>query len=83
MRSLSSGFVDAMILSPLRTDDELVEEIREAPVPVVVIGRTLADRGIDSVSTDSAGGSARRCGTCSASAAAGSRSSTGPSTRPR
>nr|WP_255541857.1 LacI family DNA-binding transcriptional regulator [Cellulosimicrobium sp. JZ28] len=56
VRSLSSGFVDAMILSPLRTDDELVEEIREAPVPVVVIGRTLADRGIDSVSTDSAGG---------------------------
>ncbi|MFD4992499.1 LacI family DNA-binding transcriptional regulator [Cellulosimicrobium cellulans] len=56
VRSLSSGFVDAMILSPLRTDDELVEEIRQAPVPVVVIGRTLADRGIDSVSTDSAGG---------------------------
>ncbi|KLN36671.1 LacI family DNA-binding transcriptional regulator [Cellulosimicrobium cellulans] len=56
VRSLSRGFVDAMILSPLRTDDELVEEIRQAPVPVVVIGRTLADRGIDSVSTDSAGG---------------------------
>lgn len=56
VRSLSSGFVDAMILSPLRTDDALVEEIRQASVPVVVIGRTLADRGIDSVSTDSAGG---------------------------
>ena len=45
VRSLSSGFVDAMILSPLRTDDELVEEIREAPVPVVLLGRTLAARG--------------------------------------
>lgn len=56
VRSLSSGFVDAMVLSPLRTDDALVEEIRQAPVPVVVIGRTLADHGIDSVSTDSAGG---------------------------
>lgn len=56
LRSLSSGFVDAMVLSPLRTDDALVREIQQAPVPVVVIGRTLADRGIDSVSTDSAGG---------------------------
>ncbi len=56
VRSLNSGFVDGMIVSPLRTDDRLIREIQQAPVPVVVIGRTLQDRGISSVSTDSAGG---------------------------
>lgn len=56
VRSLNSGFVDGMIVSPLRTDDRLIEEIQQAPVPVVVIGRALDDRGISSVSTDSAGG---------------------------
>ncbi len=56
VRSLNSGFVDGMIVSPLRTDDRLIAEIRQAPVPVVVIGRALDDRGISSVSTDSAGG---------------------------
>ncbi|WP_067243620.1 LacI family DNA-binding transcriptional regulator [Microbacterium resistens] len=54
IRSLSTGIVDAMIIAPLRTDDALVQEIRDAPVPIVVIGRSLADAGIDSVSTDSA-----------------------------
>ena len=43
-------------MSPLRTDDALVAAIREAPVPVVVIGRSLEQQGIDSVSTDSAAG---------------------------
>lgn len=56
VRSLSSGFVDGMIVSPLRTDRELVRVIKRAPVPVVVIGRPLGSHGIDSVSTDSAGG---------------------------
>jgi len=56
VRSLNSGFVDGMIVSPLRTDDRLIAEIQQAPVPVVVIGRPLDDRGISSVSTDSAGG---------------------------
>ncbi|MEU4361667.1 LacI family DNA-binding transcriptional regulator [Promicromonospora sp. NPDC023987] len=54
VRSLGSGFVDGLIVSPLRTDDALVEAIRQAPVPVVVIGRSLEN--IDSVSTDSAAG---------------------------
>ncbi|AXB42311.1 LacI family DNA-binding transcriptional regulator [Amycolatopsis albispora] len=54
--SLGSGVVDGLIVSPLRTDDRLVREILQAPVPVVVIGRAMADRGISSVSTDSAGG---------------------------
>ncbi|WP_433701220.1 LacI family DNA-binding transcriptional regulator [Nocardiopsis sp. CA-288880] len=56
VRSLGSGFVDGMVLSPLRTDDGLVRAIKRAPVPVVVIGRSLGDQGIDSVSTDSADG---------------------------
>jgi len=58
VRSLGSGFVDALVISPLRADDALVAEIRQAPVPVVVIGRAL-DGDSDSVSTDSAGGIAQ------------------------
>ena len=56
VRSLGSGFVDALVVSPLRADDTLVAEIRRAPVPVVVIGRALDADTVDSVSTDSAGG---------------------------
>jgi LacI family transcriptional regulator len=56
VRSLNSGFVDGMIVSPLRTDDRLIREITRTPVPVVVIGRALDAHGISSVSTDSAGG---------------------------
>lgn len=59
VRSLSGGFVDGMILSPLRTDDALIEAIREQQVPVVVVGRPLGDHGIDSVSTDSTDGIGR------------------------
>jgi LacI family transcriptional regulator len=56
VRSLASGMVDGIVLSPLRTSDELVREIRESAVPVVVIGRSLDAHGIASVSTDSAAG---------------------------
>jgi LacI family transcriptional regulator len=56
VRSLNSGFVDGMIIIPLRTDDRLIAEIQQAPVPVVVIGRSLTDHGVSSVSTDSAAG---------------------------
>jgi LacI family transcriptional regulator len=56
VRSLNSGFVDGMILIPLRTDDRLIAEIQQAPVPVVVIGRALSEHGVSSVSTDSAAG---------------------------
>ena len=56
VRSLSGGFVDGMILVPLRTDDALIEAVREQEVPVVVVGRPLGDHGIDSVSTDSVDG---------------------------
>ncbi|PXY27921.1 LacI family DNA-binding transcriptional regulator [Prauserella muralis] len=56
VRSLNSGFVDGMVVIPLRTDDELIAEIQRAPVPVVVIGRALSEHGVSSVSTDSAAG---------------------------
>lgn len=59
VRSLSGGFVDGMILVPLRTDDALIRALREQEVPVVVVGRPLGEHGIDSVSTDSADGIAR------------------------
>lgn len=59
VRSLSGGFVDGMILVPLRTDDALIQALREQEVPVVVVGRPLGEHGLDSVSTDSTDGIAR------------------------
>ncbi|MFD3688285.1 LacI family DNA-binding transcriptional regulator [Nocardiopsis sp. NPDC058631] len=56
VRSLGSGFVDGMVVSPPHTDEELVRAVRRAPVPVVAIGRSLGAHGVDSVSTDSAAG---------------------------
>ncbi|WNB85870.1 LacI family DNA-binding transcriptional regulator [Cellulomonas sp. ATA003] len=56
LRSLSKGYADGMILSPLRVTDRLVEEVRAAPVPVVVIGRLPEGSGVDTVMTDSARG---------------------------
>ncbi|RPF29066.1 LacI family DNA-binding transcriptional regulator [Georgenia muralis] len=56
VHGLSSGLVDGLVVSPLRVTDALVTALREAPVPVVVIGRSLEDSGLNSVSTDSAGG---------------------------
>lgn len=56
VRSLGSGFVDGMIITPLRTDDRLIAEIQRSPVPVVVIGRAMSGHGLSSVSTDSAAG---------------------------
>ncbi|GAA4288353.1 LacI family DNA-binding transcriptional regulator [Georgenia daeguensis] len=56
VRGLAAGHVDGLVVSPLRITDDLVSELRECTVPVVVIGRSLEDAGISSVSTDSAGG---------------------------
>lgn len=56
VRSLSAGLVDGIVISPLRIDDGLRATLREASVPVVVIGRLLAEDGLDSVTTDSAAG---------------------------
>jgi LacI family transcriptional regulator len=62
VRSLSSGVVDGLVVSPLRWDDTLVELMERAPVPVVVIGRVREDADLDSVWTDSAAGIALAVG---------------------
>jgi len=56
VRSLSRGFVDGMVLSPLRMTDELEAAIAAAPVPVVVLGRMPDAAGADTVMADSARG---------------------------
>lgn len=53
IRSLSKGYADGLILSPLRVTDALVAEIRSSHVPVVVIGRLPEGSGVDTVMTDS------------------------------
>lgn len=52
-------FVDGVVISPLRVDDALVAQLRDAAVPVVVIGRSLEVQQMNSVSTDSAAGIAQ------------------------
>ena len=56
VRSLGRGFVDGMIISPLRVTDELVAAIEAAPVPVVVLGRLPDGATVDTVRADSARG---------------------------
>ena len=56
VRSLGRGFVDGIIISPLRVTDELVAAIEAAPVPVVVLGRLPAGSKVDTVMADSAQG---------------------------
>lgn len=56
VQSLRRGFVDGMIISPLRVTDELVAAIADAPVPVVVLGRMPEHAGTDTVMADSARG---------------------------
>lgn len=56
VRSLGASMVDGIIISPLRVGQDLIDAIAQSTVPVVVIGRALGDHGIESVSTDSAGG---------------------------
>ncbi|WRS30502.1 LacI family DNA-binding transcriptional regulator [Actinomycetaceae bacterium MB13-C1-2] len=54
LADIDSGFVDGVIISPLRLSNRVVEAIRSVRIPLVVLGRPLFDEGIDSVSTDSA-----------------------------
>lgn len=54
--SLSRGYADGLVISPLRRSDELVQALVGAPVPVVVIGDPGPKAAIDSVRTDSGRG---------------------------
>lgn len=53
VRDLGRGYVDGMILSPLRVTSELLEALDAAPVPVVVLGRLQEDALVDTVRADS------------------------------
>ncbi|SDT26616.1 LacI family DNA-binding transcriptional regulator [Microlunatus soli] len=54
--SLSRGFADGLVISPLRTSPALVTALLEAPVPVVVVGNPGDKVPIDTVRTDSGRG---------------------------
>ncbi len=54
VRSLTGGFGDGLIISPLRVNAELRRALQESSIPVVVIGRLDADAAIDRVGVDSA-----------------------------
>lgn len=53
VRDLGRGYVDGMILSPLRVTDELLAALTATPVPVVVLGRLPDNAGLDTVRADS------------------------------
>ncbi|SEE21743.1 LacI family DNA-binding transcriptional regulator [Ruania alba] len=56
VRDLNRGYVDGLILSPLRVTDALVAALEESTVPAVVIGRLPDGAGVDTVMADSEGG---------------------------
>ncbi len=51
--SLSRGYADGLIISPLRHSPELVDALLHAPVPVVVVGDVGEGTPLDTVRTDS------------------------------
>lgn len=53
VHSLSRGYADALIISPLRRSTELVAALVALPVPVVVVGQMGAEVPLDTVRTDS------------------------------
>ena len=53
VRSLSRGYADGLIISPLRRSPELVDALVHAPVPVVVVGDIGEGTPLDTVRTDS------------------------------
>ncbi|WP_309104645.1 LacI family DNA-binding transcriptional regulator [Microbacterium sp.] len=53
VRDLGRGYVDGMILSPLRVTDELLAALAATPVPVVVLGRLPDSANLDTVRADS------------------------------
>ncbi|MFS0713376.1 LacI family DNA-binding transcriptional regulator [Microbacterium sp. 2P01SA-2] len=53
VRDLGRGYVDGLILSPLRVTDELLTSLAAAPIPFVVLGRLPASADFDTVRADS------------------------------
>ncbi|MET3808177.1 LacI family transcriptional regulator [Nakamurella sp. UYEF19] len=53
LHAVSRGYADGLIICPLRMNSELVETLRHAPIPVVVIGGLPRGTAIDNVVTDS------------------------------
>ncbi|MHA7274676.1 LacI family DNA-binding transcriptional regulator [Arthrobacter sp. TMT4-20] len=53
VRDLGRGYVDGMILSPLRVTDELLAALALTPTPVVVLGRLPDSAKLDTVRADS------------------------------
>lgn len=56
IHDLNRGFVDGLILSPIRISDDRIEALVQSPVPVVVIGTLPDDVPIDNVRADSRSG---------------------------
>lgn len=56
LAGLERGFVDGLVLSPLRVTAEIVESLRATRRPVVVIGTVPDDLDVDSVRADSVRG---------------------------
>jgi LacI family transcriptional regulator len=53
VESLSRGFADGLVISPLHSSPKLLERLACAPVPVVVVGDVGANEKLDAVRTDS------------------------------
>lgn len=56
LRSLASGYVDGLVISPLRVDDELLAELAQLRVPAVVVGLLPQPARFDNVRASSAAG---------------------------
>ncbi|MET3469050.1 LacI family DNA-binding transcriptional regulator [Microbacterium sp. M4A5_1d] len=53
VRDLGRGYVDGLILSPLRVTEELLTALAAAPIPFVVLGRLPDSAEFDTVRADS------------------------------
>ncbi|HEY3714774.1 MAG TPA: LacI family DNA-binding transcriptional regulator [Jatrophihabitantaceae bacterium] len=56
IRGLNRGYADGLIVSPLRITDEVVAELRQARVPIVVIGTLPNGVDLDNVRANSSRG---------------------------
>jgi LacI family transcriptional regulator len=56
IRGLKRGYADGLIVSPLRITDEVVAELRNARVPIVVVGTLPAGVLLDNVRANSSRG---------------------------